>query len=100
MARKDTRSPGPHHECHLHFNYKLIQREQELSRTYMSLSCQKKKILSYSTQFKLVTSSLNRTRDSVNTSKCVYCIFFIIGISEESLFTRDSITLQAMEQLL
>ena len=33
MARKDTRSPGPHHECHLHFNYKLIQREQKLSRT-------------------------------------------------------------------
>ena len=32
MARKDTRSPGPHHECHLHFNYKLIQREQKLSR--------------------------------------------------------------------
>ena len=23
MARKDTRSPGPHHECHLQFNYKF-----------------------------------------------------------------------------
>ena len=32
-ARKDTRSPGPHHECHLQFNYKINSTKQKLRRT-------------------------------------------------------------------
>ena len=33
MARKDTRSPGPHHECHLQFNYKFNEKNtQKFSR--------------------------------------------------------------------
>ena len=33
MAKKDRRSPGPHHECHLQFSYKIDLTKQELRRT-------------------------------------------------------------------
>ena len=32
MPRKDTRSPGPQHECHLQFNCKSNSIKQKLSR--------------------------------------------------------------------
>ena len=31
MARKDTWSPGPHHECHLQFTEKLPHQKTNLS---------------------------------------------------------------------
>ena len=30
MARKDTRSPSPQHECHLKFNYKFNSRKTKI----------------------------------------------------------------------